>query len=325
MQNDLKRKYKLLIIGLLLIFGCQGERKETPTKGRVTVVVSESVSPVIKKEKEKFEELYPDAHVELFVASAREAITRLFNDSITVIVSSRPLNAEERAVQKRFNITLGEFKIAYDGVAVIVNKANSLTQLRTTQLDSILSGKISKWKAVGSDRSSTIETCLPSRNTGTFEVTVTTLMKSNDTVATPAAVAKSSQEMIDYVIGHPNALGFVGTNWLNENKDKVTALELADPNAPDSLGTKGKYFGPHQAYIYQRYYPLTREIYIYSRADNYSVGGGFLAFIASAPGQKIILNSGLVPATMPVRLVELTNRNLSNVEEFILINIKNFA
>jgi phosphate transport system substrate-binding protein len=36
------------------------------------------------------------------------------------------------------------------------------------------------------------------------------------------------------------------------------------------------------------------------------VAAGFLAFVASAPGQKILLNAGLVPATMPVRLVQIT-------------------
>lgn len=305
----------------MLTVGCQAERSETPTKGRVTVVVSESVFPVMKKEEQTFEELYPDAHVELQVASAREAIARLFNDSITVIVSSRPLNAEEREVQKRTNLLLAEYKIALDGIAVIVNVSNSLTQLRTTQLDSILSGRITTWNKAGSDFTSKIELCLPSRNAGTFEVMVTKLMKGTDTVATPAAVARSSQEMIDYVIEHPGAIGFVGTNWLNENKDKVIVLELANPDAPDSLGTRGKYFSPHQAYIYQRYYPLTRIIYIYSRADNYGVGAGFTTFITSAPGQKIIQNNGLVPATMPVRLVELTNKNLSNFQGLVLIRV----
>ena len=60
--------------------------------------------------------------------------------------------------------------------------------------------------------------------------------------------------------------------------------------------------------IYQQYYPLTRDIYIYTRADNYGVAAGFSAFITSAPGQKIVMSSGLVPATMPVRLVQTTSK-----------------
>lgn len=298
------------LVMAFVVAGCMNERKESPTRGRVTVVVSESVMPLIQKEKETFEALYPQARVELQQATAREAIARLFNDSITMIISSRPLNAEERAVTKAASLVMGEYRIAWDGVAVIVNKANSVSQLRTTQLDSILTGRLTRWDKVGSALASRIDVCLPSRNSGTYEFAATILMAAHDTAALPAAVVKSSMEMIDYVSSHAAGIGFVGLNWLNDNKEKVNVLELADPKAPDSLGTRGKYFGPHQAYIYQRNYPLTRDIYVYSRADNYGVAAGFTSFITSAPGQKIVLNSGLVPATMPVRLVETTSKSL---------------
>lgn len=310
MLNDLKNKYTLLlpvIVAVVCFTGCEKERKEMPTKGYVTMVASESVAPLIEKEKKTFEELYTQAHVELHVATAREAIARLFNDSITIIVSSRSLNNEEREVAKRANLTIGEYKIAYDGVAVIVHTTNGMQQLRMTQLDSIFRGKITHWKSAGSDLSSDIELCLPYRNSGTFEFAVTHILKKDDTLAVPAMVVKSSLDMINFVAGHPSAIGIVGLNWLNDNKKKVKTLELSDPESPDSL-LRGKYFGPHPAYVYQKYYPLTREIFIYSRADNYGVAAGFTSFITSGPGQKIVLNEGLVPATMPIRLVETTSK-----------------
>jgi phosphate transport system substrate-binding protein len=306
----MKNRYCWMTIGVILVaslLGCQGERKETPTKGNITVVVSESVAPVILLEKQQFEELYPEAHIDLVVASAREAITRMFNDTIKVIVSSRPLNAEERNVAKRANFTLGEFKIAFDGVAIIVDTLNLITQLRTTQLDSIFSGKITNWNSLNVKKNAPIELCVPDRNAGTFEVFATKILHGG-ALATPAKVAVTSQEMIEYVSTHPNAIGLLGMNWLNKYEGRIKALSIADPNAPDSLGTKGEYFSPHPAYVYQQSYPLTHDVFIYSHTDGYSVGNGFLTFIASGPGQKIILKNGLVPATMPVRLVQLTNR-----------------
>ena len=72
-------KQQWLIVCIALLIGCQGDRKETATKGLVTVITSESVAPVIQTEKAKFEELYPEAHVDLKVASAREAIAQFFN------------------------------------------------------------------------------------------------------------------------------------------------------------------------------------------------------------------------------------------------------
>ena len=306
----MKSRYNFVILGMLAFAfsaGCQDERKETPTKGHITVVTSESVAPVIELEKKQFEELYPEAHIELVVSSAREAITRMFNDTIKVIVSSRPLNAEERDIAKRTNLTLGEFKIALDGIAVIVDTTNPVSKLRTTQLDSIFNGTVTHWNSLGVKNNASIELCVPDRNTGTFEVFATTILHGK-ALATPSKIVTTSSEMVEFVSTHPNSIGLLGMNWLNNNKEKIRALSIADPNAPDSLGSKGEYFTPHPAYVYQHTYPLTHDVYIYSRTDSYSVGNGFLTFIASAPGQKIILNSGLVPATMPVRLVQLTNR-----------------
>src|ERR1051326_4041002 len=106
MRGENLNRYLLVGGGLtpglaLASLACQPERKETPTKGHAIVITSESVSPLIDSEKAKFEELYPDAKVTLEIAHAREAIARLFNDTIKVIISSRALNAqrsEERRV-----------------------------------------------------------------------------------------------------------------------------------------------------------------------------------------------------------------------------------
>ena len=297
----------LAVIALIGFQGCIEERKESPTKGQVTVISSESVMPMVQAQEQKFEELYAQAHIELLSATDREAVSRLLSDSITIIVTSRALNAEERDVQDRMNMTIAEYKIAYDGVAVVVNLGNPISRLRTTQLDSILRGIATTWKSLGGESTGKIEVCLPSRNSGEFEV-LTSKVTRGAAVAVPAAVTQTSLEMITYVKNHPDAIGFVGLCWLSNQKEKVQIVELADPHAPDSLGIAGKYFGAHTAYVYQRFYPLTHEIFIYSRADNYGVAAGFLTFITSGPGQKIVLNSGLVPATMPVRLVETTNR-----------------
>lgn len=299
----------LLIVSVPFIgLGCMEERTETPTKGYVKVLVSEEVLPLLQVEELKFEELYPRARVDIEATSSREAIARLFNDSITVIVSTRSLNLEERTVAEQFKLSLGEYKIAIDGIAVIVNNENPITKLRTTQIDSIMSGRIKKWGTLGWDRSdAAIEIFLPSRNSGTFDIITAKVLYGGE-ISSSVKVPASSMEMIQSVAQNVHSIGMVGLNWLVQNKDKVKVLELSDPNAPDSLKIEGQYFEPHQAHLYRKFYPLTRDVYIYSRADRYGVGAGFISFITSAPGQIIVQNSGLVPATMPVRLVQLTSR-----------------
>jgi phosphate transport system substrate-binding protein len=290
--------------------GCETERPETPTKGHVTVVVSESVAPMMKVEEQVFEQLYPQAHVDIEVASDREAIARLFNDSITVIVSARPLNAEELEVKKRFRLQVHDHLIAIDAVAVIINNENPLRQLRTTALDSILTGKVTRWSELGGKTSgSPIAVVLPDINNAAYEVVGMSVLHGGRYLPSAKVVA-TSPELIQAVVKDPSAIGIVGMSWLKDRAEQVRQVELSDPNAPDSLGTRGKFYAPFQAYVYQRYYPITRNVYIYSTADNYGVAAGFTSFITSGPGQKIVLNSGLVPATMPVRLVETTNKPL---------------
>jgi phosphate transport system substrate-binding protein len=294
---------------VILLTGCTEERKETTTKGSVNIAVDETVAPLFVQEKDTFESLYTDAKVRLDTAQAREAMVRFFNVETTkVIVSGRPMNDEEHAVAKRANMTFGEYKVAINAIAVITNLENHLTQLRTTQLDSVLRGLITTWDVLGSGKQRLpIAICLPNQNSATFEV-LNLKISHGEKFTPPSHIAATTPEVFRYVMDHENSIGFASANWLKYYKEKVNVLELCDPAAPDSLDIKGQYFSPHQAYIYQKYYPLTADVFIYSKADIYNVGAGFTSFVTSAPGQKIVLNSGLVPATMPIRLVQLNQK-----------------
>src|SRR5258708_4694538 len=119
MRAGYRNRVRLAFLLLPLLAACQQERTETPTKGHGTVVVSESVSPLMTTEKDTFERLYPDAHIKVETANAREAIGRLFNDTIKVIVSSRALTTEEREAARKANVQYAEYKIAFDAIAVI--------------------------------------------------------------------------------------------------------------------------------------------------------------------------------------------------------------
>jgi phosphate transport system substrate-binding protein len=64
----------------------------------------------------------------------------------------------------------------------------------------------------------------------------------------------------------------------------------------------------HQANVYRGFYPLHYGVYIYCTTSDKRDAGpeiGFTTFVASHPGQKIIMDAGLVPATMPIRLVQI--------------------
>ena len=66
-----------------------------------------------------------------------------------------------------------------------------------------------------------------------------------------------------------------------------------------------EFYQPYQAYIAQGDYPFIRKVFCINRQTYSGLGYGLSAFIAGEKGQLILLHSGLVPATMPVRIVEI--------------------
>ena len=83
-------------------------------------------------------------------------------------------------------------------------------------------------------------------------------------------------------------------------KIKVVAV-----SAKSNPSSSEDYYQPFQGYLAQGTYPLRRNLYIISREARAGLGTGFASFVASDKGQRIFLKSGLLPATMPIRLVSV--------------------
>jgi phosphate transport system substrate-binding protein len=78
----------------------------------------------------------------------------------------------------------------------------------------------------------------------------------------------------------------------------------SEPNANETNSYK-----PFQAYLFYGYYPLTRTVYIILNDPRGSLPSGFTSFLTSDRGQRIILKSGLVPATQPIRIVHIKDEH----------------
>lgn len=64
-------------------------------------------------------------------------------------------------------------------------------------------------------------------------------------------------------------------------------------------------FKPYQAYLALNQYPLTRNVYILLNDPKSGLPSGLSSFLTDFRGQRIILKSGLVPATAAVRIVNV--------------------
>ncbi len=303
--NNMLRRTLILITAALLL-SCSNEKRETLTSGSLTMITSEDLYPVIDTQVKAFQRMYEEVSIVNHSASAREAFVHLLNDSVKLIVTARSMNAEERTAAAKNGFEIDSTTIAFDGIAVIVNEKNTLTRLSTAELASLLTGTEPRWSSVkGSGLSSAVIVALGEPNSAVHEYVKQSIAGGQPLMPNVMPCA-SSTEVISIVSERPNAVGFVSMAFLDSLPKNVHTLEIGDPRfRRDTTSTEMEYFLPHQAYVYQKLYPLSRTVNIYTHNVGKGPGMGFISFAASGDGQKIIVSNGLVPATMPVRLVQL--------------------
>ncbi|MDZ7304556.1 MAG: substrate-binding domain-containing protein, partial [candidate division KSB1 bacterium] len=251
----------------------------------------------------------------LLPASTREAIVHLLNDSVRIIITDRALNAEEKEVAEKAGMKITETKIAEDALAVVVHNQNPVENLSLKSLKQIVSRELTDWRQVPEAReaqpkwSGPVEFAFTGRNSGAYELLADKFLNLKEEIV-PTFLAASQREVADYVANHPRALGIVSAACFYEVvkpsgvPDTTTVLRALAIERADTTAA-GVFAKLHQANIYLGAYPLHYSVYIFSTSPGYTLATGFSAFVASYNGQKIILDAGLVPATMPIRLVQV--------------------
>ncbi len=296
-------------LAVLSLVACKTRPQETPTSGKLTLYVSDSHLSLVKKEADLFTSLYTGARIDLLSASTRECLVHLLNDSVRLVLTDRPLNDEERQIIKKAELNIDSIKVAQDALALLVNRVNSLESISMADFAAIVDQKITAWQQLPESRlTGPLQFVATGKNSGAYELLKNHFLKREKDFV-PAVIAGGQSQVVEYVAKNPQALGLASLACFKEDTLKTLteepdgAVRTLAFAAVDSTGAPVNY-RLHQANVYMKKYPLHYPLYVYFNRKSL-LATGFCAFIASAPGQKIILNSGLVPTTMPVRLVQL--------------------
>jgi phosphate transport system substrate-binding protein len=309
MMSKILPRLSLLLLLPLIACSINTKPKESTTRGELGVYVSDSHLSLAKKEADLFISLYNEANITLYSASTRECLVHLINDSVRLVLTDRPLNAEELQVIKKDELKIDSIQVALDALALLVNRVNDLPGLSMADLTAIVDGRITTWQQLpGSGLTGPLQLVTTGKNSGAYELLNTHFLKRTQDFV-PAVITAAQSEVVEYVAKQPQALGIASLACFKEDTLKVLTEEPDGPVRPlafigtDSTGApvRNKL---HQANIHLKKYPLYYPLYVYFNRKSL-LAAGFCSFIASAPGQKIILNSGLVPTTMPIRLVQI--------------------
>jgi len=304
-----------LILGLFLACGNKPnpELEEAYQKAASRLVADESFYPIIDEELYYFQNQTLDSITPVYI-NEQEAVEQLMKLETWLAFTTRNYTAKEKKNLQDRKYLPRAIPIAYDGLAIIINNANPDTCITVKDFARILRGEISQWSDIyPQNKLGEIDVCFDNPLSSTVRWCVDSILGGQQFSAKNIGAVKTSAAVIDYVENHPNALGIIGSNWLNDKRDttnvtfkkNITVMAVSKMDSAKSYNS----WKPYQYYLYNGNYPMIRTIYALLNEPRSGVPTGFTHFCQLPKGQKIILRAGLLPrsANMNVRDV-IVNR-----------------
>lgn len=246
---------------------------------------------LIASESSSFQALYPKAHIELSAGTSREAKASLFGARADLAVITTELTPEERAAAVRGRLELEGYRFARDAVVLVAHPSNPVENLSLDRLRKAYSGEVRNWSGLGGEtRPLEVVVQPPTSDITTYMVEA---VMSGEPIRTEVLYALNDSDVVARVAAMPGALGYV---TLGADVSSVKVLRLAALNGLP-------YWKPDLEAVYRDEYPLTRFFSLYIRNDGPRLANGFITYVTSEDGQKIVHQHGLVPTAVPVRFV----------------------
>ncbi|WP_080237421.1 PstS family phosphate ABC transporter substrate-binding protein [Spirosoma rigui] len=313
MIRDIIGKFVIPAAMLVSLMGCGNGKSDldNPSRGTITVAADESFLPLVTQLTQAYSGIYPNTRFNVVFKPEQQAINMMLHDSARIVFTTRKLTKNERLVLDNLKIKGATEKIATDGVALIVNRANTDSLITMNELRNIFSGRTKQWSQLkGSNQQSPITLVFDNNNSSNLDFILDTL-KVTDLKNLRIFTTKSNREVIEFVRKNPSALGFIGVNWISDS-DEPLSVELASDlrvmgvsNKENPTG-RADYFQPFQEDLGMQRYPLRRPVYILSRESHPGLGGGLINYIARDAGSLIVRKLGLWPAVQYNREVNIT-------------------
>lgn len=323
------RKINILLMMTLLSLmftSCGDQRpKSTSTRGIAKIMCDESFQSVLEQEIAVFEYQYPEASIMPEYINEHDALDSLMHKNVDLIITARDLTPEQRESLKRQGRGYRSRMIAVDAIAIIVNKQNDIDELTMEDLQDIFTGKVKRWGEVFPTKlkNDSIKVLFDGSGTGVVHYMKDKFLNGAN-FASNVYAKKSSTEVFEAVEKGKNIIGFIGVSWITsdlksaekpieqkyeelQTKNEVSVIDFTDriKVMPVRGDDQVQGFKPYQAHINSGDYPLVRKIWAIDASYNGTLDHGFYAFLTGVIGQKIILQTGILPAAEPVRYVEI--------------------
>jgi phosphate transport system substrate-binding protein len=230
-------------------------------EGPVRVDGSSTVFPFAEAVAEEFSKKNPKAKVTVGQSGTGGGFKRFGSGEVDMANASRPIKAGEVAECAKRSIEFVELPVAFDGLTIVVNKANTwAAQMSVEQIRKVYSadGGAKTWKDVDpSWPDEPMKIYSPGTDSGTFDYFKEVVVGKEGKIRGDMSVSEDDNVLVRGVEGDRNAIGFFGFAYFTENQGKLRAVPVVNPKS-------GKAVTPtHDTIEDGSYAPFGRPLFVY--------------------------------------------------------------
>lgn len=248
-----------------------GTGSDGSLKGSISTDGSTSMESVIGALGEAFRKANPNVKFSYNPTGSSSGITAVSEGRCDIGLSSRALKDEEKA-----NLT--GTTLALDGIAIIVNNNNTVSDLTVEQIAKIYTGEITNWNQVGGKDG---EIVLIGREAGSGTRDGFESITGTEKKCKYRQELTSTGDVITTVSQNPNAIGYAS---LSAVSNKIKAITVGGVAATEETVKDG-------TYVVQRPFILVTK----TGKELSAVAQAFFDYITSSEASPIISQQGAVP------------------------------
>jgi len=267
-----------MIFILAILFGVMGgasAEAASDLSGKLSLFVAGREQGIFEKAAVKFEKLSPRVRTRFAVTEGAEPLAALADGSADIAVLGRTLKPEER----EWSGTV----VGWEGIAVMVNASNRVTDVTTKQITDLFAGKARTWDELGGLESK-ISVIHREEGKGVRPYLEQQLNLVGKLV-NGKGVVEPDKEAIRIVSGNLNAVSYVNLSTGLGNVNVGVPIRLLSIDRVD----------PELSNVSSGAYPLRRPLVLVTKTPPPPVAKAFIDFMLDKEGQKTVLEEDFVP------------------------------
>jgi phosphate transport system substrate-binding protein len=244
---------------------------------------------------EEYRRVAPDVEVEVSGGGSGVGIAALIKGTVDIANASRDIKATEAELaEKNTGRKPVDFKVGFDALAVFVHPANPLEEVTFAQLAAIYgeSGRARRWSDLGvvipGVRDDRIVLVSRQSSSGTYEFFRQHAL-GNEDFRLGSRDLNGSKEVVELVAVTPTAIGYSGMGYATR---AVKMLRVSAKAGAPAVA-------PTVEAVHDGGYPLARSLHLYTLGEPEGAVAGYVEWILSPGGQKVVADSGYVPNPPP--------------------------